>query len=93
MMAITIVCSIQPQLVTGQNEILLSTALSHLNKIHAFLNRRYVACSLVYNHKNKPIRVFYKFSIKCQFTGQRVTLRRLLNLFTHLAPESVPRTN
>lgn len=51
MMAITIVCSIQPQLVTGQNEILLSTALSHLNKIHAFLNRRYVACPLVYNHK------------------------------------------
>lgn len=51
MMTITIVCSIQPQLVTGQNEILLSTALSHLNKIHAFLNRRYVACSLVCNHK------------------------------------------
>lgn len=42
MTAITIVCSIQHQLVTGQNEILSSTALPHLNKTHAFLNRRFV---------------------------------------------------
>lgn len=77
MMAITIVCSIQPQLVTGQNEILLSTALSHLNRIHAFLNRRYAACSLLYNHKKKPIKACYKFSIKCLFTGRRVNLRKL----------------